>query len=345
MYDHVHVHVHLTHERLTSIVMNQNLESISSKNQEPIYRYLKHLPTLQQQIEPRGVGINPVYNDGIGAFGFIDSTYLDECMEPEELILLKGFRTSLVSFLNRVFFGKVTQCGFIINSNQEDQFARMVLRLHLISDLKIWLIDPSKIKKFEINRSLIKNPIPIIDLRKYPLKSIRKLLRWKKEYSPVHDGLILYDLVDAIIDNTSEYNNREIKRSSASKALEVAKIGYKVTDTLKWTVLFNKQQNESFTSDQREQFGRCQDDYRKWSLFCKDLGNNMVYTMRLEGKIEGQLLRKVKESGYTVKYYPKEKVSFLTPPYRYDRKFSVINSDLDRKLMLRILEVLHKPNF
>ena len=323
----------------------RNLHEIFYHDQQPILRYYSYLSTLQQQIAPRGVGASPIYSRGIGAFRHVDSVYLKECMQPEELRTLKGLYTPLVSVLNSIFFGRITQCGFIIDSSQEDEFARMVVRLHVITGLKLWLIDASKIPKSGKTSVLRSSqvPFPIVDLRTYPIKSIRKLLRWKKQYSPSFDGLILYDRLEQIIEGLPKTQANAVQRASSSPFLQNPQIDYRITDTLKWTVLFTKQQSNCFTESQRAQFATSQDDYRKWALFCADLGVNMCYTLRIQGKIDSILRLKIEETGYTVKYYPQKKHTYLVPPTNAgNRKFSIIEDNLDRKLMLKLLQVLYK---
>ena len=321
-----------------------SLRDILSRNQQPILLYHKHLSTLQQQIKPRGVGLSPVYANGLGAFRHIDSVYLRQCMQPEELRTLKGLYTPLVSILNGLFFGRITQCGFIIDSSQEDQFARMILRLHVITGLKLWLIDASKIGKFTKTSvlRLLPIPFPIIDLRNYPIESVRKLLRWKKQYSPSFDGLILYDRLEQLIENLPKIRTGVVQRASSSREFLPAN---RVTDTLKWNFLFTKQQSNCFTEVQRNQYATSQDEYRKWSLFCRDLRSesDKVYTLRILGKLSALLRRKIEETGYTVKYYPQKRHTYLVPPTNAgNRKFSIIDTNLDRDLMLKLFEILYK---
>ena len=259
-------------------------------------------------------------------------------MQPEECALLKGLYTPLVNTLNALFFGRQTQCGFIIDKSQQDSFARMMVRLHVIDQLKIWLIDGSKFAK---NPRKIKDFCPIIDLRGYPLQTVRKLLRWKKEYSPAFDGLIRYDRLDQLIDNLAVVRDGLVKRSSSTKTV----LNYQVTDTLKWNVLFTKAQAQQFSQDQRAQFASCQADYRKWCLFCKDVRYSSQYAVRAVGRLTKALQAELETNRCHVKYYPKDQVTFITPYNRTGNRLNCITNNLDRNLMLKLLKVLSTPSF
>ena len=276
--------------------------------------------------------------NGVNAFRHIDLTYRCESMQPEEFALLKGLYTPLATTLNALFFGRQTQCGFIIDKEQQDSFARMMVRLHVINHVKIWLIDGSK---FTNNSRKIKDFCPIIDLRGYPLQIIRKLLRWKKEYSPAFDGLIRHDRLDQLIDNLTPVRDGLIKRSAST----IANSYPQVSDTLKWNWLFTKAQSQQFSQDQRIQFANYQIDYRKWCLFCKDLRYNSQYAVRVTGRLTKLLQAELESNRYLVKYYAKDQVTFITPIQRTGNRLSCINEDLNRELMLKLLKVLSTPSF
>ena len=312
--------------------------SIILTDQQPVKRYLKYLPILQSQIQPRGVGDNPVYSNGVNAFRNIDSVYRCESMEPEEYALLKGLYTPLVDTLNALFFGRQRQCGFIIDKSQQDSFARMMVRLHVIDQIKIWLIDGSKFVK---NSRKIKEFCPIIDLRGYPLQTVRKLMRWKKEYSPAFDGLIRYDRLDQLIAGIVPVRDGLVKRSASTKAGS----NNQVSDTLKWNWLFTKAQAQQFSQDQRAQFASCQADYRKWCLFCKDIRYTSQYAVRVVGRLNKALQAELESNRCFVKYYAKDQVTFITPCNRTGNRLSWINDNLDRNLMLKLLKVLAAPSF
>ena len=308
--------------------------SILASNQQVLRRYIGYLDTLQAQTACRGVGDHPVYQNGIGAFRHIDSRYRHECMQPEEFTLLKGLYTPLVALLNALFFGRVNQCGFIIDKNQEESFARMMVRLHLLKHVKFWLIDGSKFKQGKVK---IQDFCTIIDLRGYPLNTVRKLLRWKKEYSPGFDGLIVHDRVDQLIDKVVVPRDNIVRLSSSTRHGEPV-----ITDTLKWNLFFTKDQQQLFSQNQQNQFARCQDDYRKWCLFSRKFGHSELRSLRLYGKLTDSLVDQIKPY-YSIFYYPNEKVSFIIPRNKTNNKMTCINDDLDRQLMLKLFNILNAP--
>lgn len=318
--------------------MSKLSESIVLADQQPVKRYIKYLPILQRQIQPRGVGTNLVYSNGVNAFRNIDSVYRCESMQPEEYALLKGLYTPLVNTLNALFFGRQTECGFIIDKTQQESFARMMVRLHVIDGIRLWLIDGSK---FINNPRKVKDFCPIIDLRGYPLQTVRKLLRWKKEYSPAFDGLIRYDRIDQLIDGLDPVRDGLVKRSASTKA----GLNSQVSDTLKWNWLFTKAQAQQFSQTQRAQFASCQADYRKWCLFCKDLRYSTQYAVRVAGKITKALQAELEANSCLVSYYSRDQVTFITPCYRTGHRLSFINDRLDRDLMLKLLKVLSASSF
>lgn len=304
-----------------------------------IFKYRHLLKTLEEEIEPRGVSPSFVYKTGVHAFRVIDKIYLNQCMEPEELQLLKGNVNTLSGALNKVYFGKAFKIAFVINPEQQDQLARMLVRLFLIDDLQIKLLDPIKYDMFTRRVILKLLKYPVLDLRSLPIKTVRKLFRWKKEYSPGFDGLIAHDRVDQLIDKTPKIVESS-KFSSSSRSY----YQYRQTDLLKWNLIFNKDMRESFTLAQNEVINEFQDEFRKWSLFCRDIAlDNMIYTLRFSGKLSKSLVKELEIVGYKHNWYPKQKHSYLTPPTNAgNRKFACITQKLDQDLMLKIFKSFQK---
>lgn len=275
---------------------------VLSNNQEPVKRYLSFLSLLQKQIAPRGVvsanGAEPVYNNGVHAFRNIDSSYLRQCMQPEELKALKGRKTALLKHFNNAFFGHVEALYFAIEEQQVDEFARMVVRLHLIDHLRIYIVDSTKCN--------LKDPL-IVNLRGLPLSTVRKLLRWKKQYSPGFDGLIKHDRLDELIQNA---NSSPIRRAVAysSVSLHGKSPAQRIGDITRWTLLFTKAQHQLFTLDQREELKRIQDDYRKWCLFLKGITDKTFggYNFYFDCRLKNSLVHLLEENGCRVHSYPKE---------------------------------------
>jgi hypothetical protein len=177
-----------------------------AKNQALVSKYRHLLPLLQKQIEPRGVWYSvqlpdnsrgplqpPVYQNGLHAFRHLSSQYLRQSMQPSQLQSLRGFKTKLTMLLNKAYFGHTKQLYFLISPNQQQQFARLVVRLLLIDQLRVYLVDS---QWYDTSSS---KPYEVLDLRKQNLTTVRKLLRWKKQYSPAFDGMILSDRVDQLI--------------------------------------------------------------------------------------------------------------------------------------------------
>lgn len=190
------------------------------KDQEPVVRYKHLLSIMQQQRCPRGPWRNPidyytrmplydkplppVYQSGLHAFRCIDATYLRESVTPEQYKLLKGFVTKIKDAFNAVYFGRAdNEFYVVIRPDQDEQFARLIVRFHLITGLDVKLIDPVWYdevlvkKRFDIATLTARSKV--LDLRSAPLETIRKLSRWKLQYSPAFDGLVQYDRVDQLI--------------------------------------------------------------------------------------------------------------------------------------------------
>ena len=180
-----------------------------SNNQQPIERYKHLLPLLEQTYSPRGVWYKPrnpydpnmftewyppVYQSGLHAFRHIDSQYLRNGLLPDQRLKLKGFVTRIQSILNKVYFGRLTKFYIVISKDQEEQFSRFILRFHLINDLQIKLIDPTW-----YDRISWRHKVDILDLRIVPLTIVRKLSRWKLQYSPGFDGLVNQDIIDKLV--------------------------------------------------------------------------------------------------------------------------------------------------
>ena len=322
-----------------------------AKNQAPVTKYRYLLPLLQKQIEPRGVWYSfqrpdgskgplqpPVYQDGLHAFRHLDTQYLRQCMQPEQRQTLKGFKTKLMSILNKAYFGHTKQLYFLISSSQQQQFARLAVRLLLIDQLKVYLADQHW---YDTGSP---KPYQVLDLRKQKLTTVRKLLRWKKQYSPGFDGMILSDRVDQLIQGRHQKQKRATapvlsKDSVASKPYEE-----RTSDATKWRLLFSSQQSGRFTSEQVQQFNRDQDSYRKWSLFIKDVADDRKYpeyNLYLDCKMNAKLVRYLESYDVTVKAYPKETYLSLSGT-SFGRKLVRLTdaSDLDQNLLLAIAKIL-----
>lgn len=192
-------------------------------DQEPVFRYRYLLDRLEEQYSPRGVWQNPidlytrkplydaplppVYDSGLHAFRHIDSQYLKQCMPYYQFDLLKGRITRIKETLNAVYFGRAENKFYVvINDAQDDVFARFIVRFHLIRQLDIKLIDTTWYDSIDGIRYPKRHLI--LDLRGLPFESLRKLSRWKLEYSPPFDGMILYDRVDQLI---ADFNSVRIR--------------------------------------------------------------------------------------------------------------------------------------
>ena len=144
------------------------------------------------------------------------------------------------------------------------------------------------------------------------------------------------DRVDQLIDGTVVPRDNCVKLSSSTRHGQPL-----TTDTLKWNLFFTRDQTQRFSQNQKDQFARCQDDYRKWCLFSRNFGHSELRSLRLRGKLTDALADRIKPY-YSIFHYPKETVSFIIPRKKTNNKMTFITDDLDRQLMLKLFEILNE---
>ena len=316
--------------------------------QQVLNKYRWVLPILQKEIQPRGVwsstGNPPVYYDGLHAFRCIERTYLREFIAPQDLKKIVG-RTRIISLFNAVFFGRIKELCFLIKKEQEDQFSRLVVRLFLIDQLRISVIDyPRYQGKNSVDKAAV------IDLRALPLNLVRKLLRWKKQYSPAFDGMVTYDRIDEIIADPSSPStlHSAVYVDKGIIPKPVKRYRFRTTKTKKWTHLLNKSQTSRFVKEEVLEIQQNYYDYQKWILFTKDLvavikslsKSYLQHTLKIAFELDRDLIKCLESLQCVVKYYPIEKTTWIIPPRKTGNKLAWIRSKLQCKVMLKILLVL-----
>lgn len=329
-------------------------------NQQPVVRYKHLLSIMQQQRNPRGVWRNPidyytkkpmydqplppVYQSGLHAFRHICSNYLKAALTPDQHKLLKGFVTRVKDVLNAVYFGRADNKFYVVISDaQEDQFARFIIRFHLIDDLDIKLVDPEWYDASvngDSRVAILAAKSKVLDLRKVPLEVIRKLSRWKLQYSPGFDGLIQYDRVDQLI--------TDINASSTlvSPVYNTSESTVKVER--RRPVPLTSVQARMLSSAELDEFERAKYDYRRWCYFLNQLAGqsdyssdtavpcNLYFDMKLPVSLKEILI----QYGCTIDKYSKQTFVYLPPKSRRPLVRILDAKNLSIDLLLKLANIL-----
>ena len=329
-------------------------------DQEPVTRYKHLLSVMQQQRSPRGNWRNPisypsmkpmydtplppVYQSGLHAFRCMDATYLKESVTPEQYKLLKGFVTRIKDAFNAVYFGRADNKFYVvIDPSQDEQFARLIVRFHLITGLDIRLVDPGWYSEAVAGRgepdtTVLIAKARVLDLRNAPLEIVRKLSRWKLQYSPAFDGLVQYDRLDQLIIDintpmtrvTPVYN----KKSEPTVKIERRR-----------PVPLTASQARMLSSTELDQFESAKYDYRRWCYFINNLVDEIDYThvrcnLYFDMKLTASLKKLLQQYDCIITQHPTKTYLYLPPKRKLPFVRITDAKSLDSKLLLKLAKIL-----
>lgn len=337
-----------------------------SADQEPVVRYKHLLPIMQEQRSPRGVWSNPidfytrrpinpqpqppVYQSGLHAFRHIDATYLSAAITPQQRKLLRGFTERVKDALNAVFFGRTNNKFYVlIDPTQADQFARFIVRFHLITDLDIKLVDPAwyqsaRNKNWRDSDYLAvqKASNEVLDLRKVPWTVVRKLARWKLQYSPAFDGLVQYDRVDQLV---KDINAPVVSVPAAYN--KIPDVADKPKVERRRPVPLTGDQAKMLSSAELDEFQSAKYDYRRWCYLMNELAGNADYTSEtyvrcnfyFDMKLPRTITKLLEQYGVTIKQYKTQTFLYLFEKRRPLAKITNAKS-LSADLLLKLAQIL-----